>query len=172
MDTQRIQNFFKSKAFMRILYVLGGIVVALAIFQAGVFVGYRKASFSLGLGNNYYRAFGGHDRRAPFGLAPDDEFSEGHGAIGRIVRVSLPSFVVATPDNLEKTVVITGDTAIRRFRDAATPNDLKVDQYVVVLGSPNSQSQIEAKLIRLLPPPPPSPGSTSQPSPAASAQQQ
>lgn len=154
MDMQHVQGFFRSKAFMRTLYVIGGLVIALAIFQAGIFVGYRKAAFSFRMGDNYYRVFGDRGRQPFGGIVPDDELSEGHGAVGRIVRVSLPSFVVSTPDNLEKTVIVSDGTIIRRFRDAASPNDLKADEYVVVLGSPNNQSQIEAKLIRILPPPP------------------
>ena len=31
--------------------------------------------------------------------------------------------------------------------------NLKVDDFTVILGSPNESSQIEAKLIRVLPPP-------------------
>jgi len=33
-------------------------------------------------------------------------------------------------------------------------SDLKIDDYVVVIGEPNAVGQIEAKLIRILPPPP------------------
>ncbi len=33
-------------------------------------------------------------------------------------------------------------------------SDLKVDDSIMVIGSPNDKSEIEARLIRVLPPPP------------------
>ena len=43
-----------------------------------------------------------------------------------------------------------------------TTNDLKLDDFVVVIGTPNTQGQIEAKFIRVMPigmpvPPPQTP---------------
>jgi len=77
----------------------------------------------------------------------------GHGAVGRIIKVSLPTMVVSGPDNLEKVVMIKDDTIVRQFRSDLKPGDLKIDQNVVVVGSPNEDGQIEAKLIRLMPAP-------------------
>ena len=42
-------------------------------------------------------------------------------------------------------------------RDVVTTNELKLDDHIVVIGSPDSSGQIEAMLIRLLPAPLPEP---------------
>ena len=84
----------------------------------------------------------------------DRDLPGGNGAVGKIVRIDTESIVVATPDNIEKTVKISKDTLIRRFRDEVTLKELKVGDQIVVLGSQNDKAEVEAKLIRLLPPPP------------------
>jgi|SRR3989344_4521504 len=147
------KELLQSKVPKKILYGIGIAVIALVIFQAGVFVGYHKAAFSYRWGDNYYRTFGEPQKR--FGREfPRGGFSDAHGATGKIIKIDLPTFVVQGQDNIEKIVVIKNDTAIRRSRNAAQQTDLKIDDFVVVIGSPNDQGQIEAKLIRLMPPPP------------------
>jgi hypothetical protein len=54
-------------------------------------------------------------------------------------------------DGTEKIVLIKDDTSIRSMRDDISKDRLKVDDFIVVIGSPNAQGQIEAKLIRLMP---------------------
>ena len=56
--------------------------------------------------------------------------------------------------NLEKTVVVTELTEIREFRDTIQVSELTVGDFIVVLGTPNEEGQVEAKLIRTVPPPP------------------
>ena len=146
------KELLQSKVPKKILYGIGIAVIALVIFQAGVFVGYHKAAFSYRWGDNYYRTFGEPQKR--FGKDfPRGGFSDAHGATGEIIKIDLPTLVVQGQDNIEKIVVIKNDTAIRRSRDTAQQMDLKIDDFVVVIGSPNDQGQIEAKLIRLMPPP-------------------
>ncbi len=148
-----VKAFLQSKNFSRILWGLGVAVAVIAVFQAGVFVGFRKAGFSYRLGDNYYRAFDGGRRGGPVpGLRPG-EFPDAHGAAGRIVKIDPPTFVMEGDDRLERIVVMNDDTVIRRFRDTIAPGDLQPDDYVVVIGSPDDQSRISAKLIRVLPPP-------------------
>lgn len=131
------------------LGALGSLILVLLIFQAGVWVGYRRASFAFRFGDNYYRAFG-RPQNNFFGLNRDSMMS-GHGAVGKVVRVALPTIVVAGPDNLEKVVLINDETSLRRFRDTIKNTDLKTDDWVIVLGDPNEQGQIVAKLIRVMP---------------------
>lgn len=155
-----------SKKTRKVAFVVLSVIVALLVFQAGVAVGYRKASFSRQLGNNFYRVFDGratssvmgpHGAGVPGGK-PFMMFGEGvpggHGAAGFVVSVSLPSIVVVGPDGIERIVVIGDETDIRRFRDTASSTELAVDDFVVVLGTPNNDGQIDARLIRILPPPP------------------
>ncbi len=149
------KDFFESKIFQRVIWGIGIFIIALVIFQAGVFIGYKRASFSFRYGDNYYSTFGsgpmgGMMRNFPPGLPPDD-FPAGHGVSGKIIKVSLPTVLVAGDDGVEKSVLVASSTLIREFRQMISPADLKVDDTVVVIGSPNAQSQIEAKLIRIIP---------------------
>ena len=148
-----IKKIIESKKTMRVLYSLGAIVLALFIFHAGVLVGFRKATFSYRFGDTYYhKAFG--DRKESFRMGMRrNEFSIGHGAAGKVVSLELPKITILGRDGVEKTVVIDNRTEIRQFRETATTTDIKIDDYAVVLGSPNEQGEIQAKLIRLLPAP-------------------
>jgi hypothetical protein len=138
-----LEKLSKSKIVRSILIGISVIVIALLIFQAGMSVGFHKASFSYKFGENYYKAFGKGERMIG-----------GHGAVGKIIRISLPSIVIESPENIEKIILLgENSTTIRRFRDVIKAEDLKVDDHIVVIGAPNEDSQIEAKLIRIIPAP-------------------
>jgi hypothetical protein len=49
--------------------------------------------------------------------------------------------------NVEMIVVIGQDTVIEKGRNIFKKEDLKVGDRLVIIGSPNEQGQIEAKLI-------------------------
>ncbi len=139
MDLKQLHHLKKVR------YVLIGIcilVVALIIFQAGMFVGYMKASFSFRHGDNYSRIFGPGPERGR-------DLPGGHGVLGTIVSINLPTLVVTGTDNVEKTIDLTDDTQIVHFRDRIEAATLKVGDSVLVLGSPNEQARIVAKLIRV-----------------------
>ena len=149
------KDLIESKKMRAVLYTLGLAILGLGIFQAGVMVGYRKAAFSYNWGNSYYRTFG--ERGGGFSHGPQmmGNFLNAHGATGRIVKITLPTFIIeGGEDHVEKEILVKDNTIIRRFRDTLTSSDLKIDDFVVIIGSPNDTSQIEAKLIRLLPLPP------------------
>ena len=150
-----LKNLHKNKPIRTIIAILLFLIIVLTAFQAGIFIGYQKASFSNGLGNKYYKqAFEGDRWGGSMMGFFDRDLPGGNGAVGKIVRIDTESIVVATPDNIEKTVKISKDTLIRRFRDEVTLKELKVGDQIVVLGSQNDKAEVEAKLIRLLPPPP------------------
>ncbi len=159
-----LKELLKSRLLRCFLISLGILIVALLVFQAGMFVGYMKASFSYKWGDNYYRAFGGGPERGFFMERlpkPLNEmrmlrggFSEAHGVIGKILKINLPTLVIQGQDKVEKVVLIKDDTSIMKFKDSIKAPELKVDDFVTVIGSPNDESQIEAKLIRLIPSPP------------------
>lgn len=142
----------QSKTFRNVLYVIGIVLAALLIFRAGISVGYRKANFSYRWGENYHRNFGGPRGGFMRGMRGDD-FANPHGAFGKIIKLELPQITIQDRD-AEKIVIVDDNTVIRRFRDTVEPKDLRLDDFVVVVGSPNGQGQVEAKLIRLMPPPP------------------
>lgn len=152
MDLKDIHN---SKTVRGIIIGLGIAIIVLGIFKLGQVSGYHKAKFSERFGDNFNRNFidprgegffkDFSDRRGPPG---------GHGAVGEIVGIALPLIVVAGPDNIEKTIVISESTEIRKYRDDITKTDLKVGDFIVVLGNPSEDGQVKAKLIRTVPPPP------------------
>ena len=147
-----IKEFTRSKTFRRILISVGVFICTLIIFQAGMFIGFRKASFSYRFGDNYYRAFGDRGPK-PFRESMMGAFIESNGAMGKIISINLPTFVLLGPDNIEKVILIKNDTLIRHLDASATSSDLKVDDFVVAFGSPNENSEIEAKLVRVIPVP-------------------
>ena len=149
-----LKTLARSRSFQGVLIGILITVLALVIFQAGVAVGQHRAGFAGHLGDSYER-----NLVAPRvgGDLPFDRLKQpplgGHGAAGEVVSVSLPTFVVAGPDKVEKTVVVSDDTLYREYRDESRVDDLAVGSFVVVLGDPNDSGEIEAKLIRFLPPP-------------------
>lgn len=151
-----IKEYIQSQSFRGILIGIFIAIVAFIIFQSGVAVGERKASFAHRFGDNFERNFkdprgGGFMQR---GMPLGAEMPGGHGAVGKIVSINLPLIVVAGPDNLEKTVVVSDTTEIREFRDTLKSDQLSVGDFIIVLGTPNGEGQVDAKLIRLAPPPP------------------
>ncbi len=148
MDTKKL---FESEAFQRSVIGVGIALAVLVVFQAGVFVGFHKAGFSYRMGDNYYRAFGVAQGPFPHEFVAD--FPNAHGAIGKIVSVQLPTFVIEEENHSEKVILLTGNTAIRRLKGVATTSDIVPGEFAVVIGAPNDNAEVEAALVRLLPPP-------------------
>jgi hypothetical protein len=144
----------ESKIFKIILWGILGFIVLLIVFKAGMAVGFKKASFSYKWGENYHRNFGGPKK----GFLEDfsgRDFLEGYGTFGQIIKIDDLTLVIDGRGDMEKIILIKEDTVIKRFRDNIKLSDLKVDDYVTVIGEPNEEGQIQAKLIRLSPPRPP-----------------
>lgn len=152
-------KFFQSKTFRISLIVIGALIVLLFVFKTGVFVGYKKAQFSYRWGENYHRNFAG-PRGGFFGdfrRGPGDrDYINAHGTFGSIIKIDpatgsgqAATLIVKGSDNVEKTILVSDKTTITSRREAIKINDLKVDDRIVIIGSPNEQGQIEAKLIRV-----------------------
>ena len=140
----------------RTITVLGVFVVCFGVFQAGVYVGFRKASFLHGFGENYYRTFGSSRRGSFRGMGGSllRDRSSSHIAAGTVLKIDLPTIVFEDQEKTERVARIATSTVIRRYRDTIAATDLAPDDYVVVFGSSNAHSEIEAKLIRIVPRPP------------------
>jgi hypothetical protein len=155
---QSKKDFFQSKKFKTTLVVIGLAAVILAVFQIGMFVGFKKASFSNNWGNNYYRAFGEPQARGGLEKMGFPQggmgFTESHGVSGRVLRVAPHRLMIEGMDKVEKSVLIKDGTVIRRFRDDIDISKVQMDEIAVVLGSPNDNGEIEASFVRLMPPPP------------------
>lgn len=150
---EKIAKVFESKIFIGILYGIGIMIILMVVFSLGASFGSHKASFGKAWGENYERNFG---RMSPpaLGLGSNkDSFPNAHGAIGKIIKIELPTIIVQDKDNTEKVILLKEDTKIQKMKSKLATNDLNVDDFIVVIGSPNEIGQIEAKLIRIMPSP-------------------
>lgn len=132
-----------------ILIGLGALIVALIIFWGGMMVGSREARFSYQWGANYHHLFG--PPPGPFMGGGGDDFMNPNSAAGTIIKVSTNTLLIKGDDNIEKSVTISSSTLIRSMQSTLGPNDLKINDQVVILGEPSSTGQIEAKFIRVFP---------------------
>jgi hypothetical protein len=149
-----LKSLPQSKALVYILIVIGAVIILLLVFKGGEVVGFRKAGFSYRWGENYYRNFAGPRPMLPMDRGGRD-FLMSHGTSGSIIKITDSTLVVQGRDNAEKAILLGKDTIIKRLRDTISASDLKVGDYVVIIGSPNDAGQIEAKLVRVMPSPPP-----------------
>ncbi len=151
--------FVQSRVFMGITVGVATVALAIAIFDIGVVVGVRKATFSYAWGENYHTNFAGP--RAGFMGGVMDDFMgagliEGHGVSGRILKVDASSggqvaLVMQGMDNVERIVIAGDDTEVRYLDRDGAPNDIQDNDFAVVIGEPNDAGQIEAKFIRIVP---------------------
>jgi len=162
MNISDIKNKIKivseSKVFKKIIYSFGITIIACLIFQAGVFVGFNRVTFGHDWEDNYSMNFGTPHRNQLMPIGDFGNLPNAHGAIGRIIKVESPTIIVMDDkDKTEKVILINDDTVIQKMRENGSIDDLKIDSFVIVIGSPNSKGQIEAKLIRIIPNPPMNP---------------
>lgn len=158
---KKIQELISLKI---VKYILGGtglLVLLLAVFGCGMYVGFSKARFSYQWGENYHRIFGGPQL---FGPPPRDlprkmggmmnreigvGFINPNSAAGVVIRFDSSTLYIKGNDNVERSIIVNDQTVIRQGRNNISVIDLKTDDQVVVLGTPSSTGQIEAKLIRV-----------------------
>lgn len=153
MNKNELKKILESKGFKVAIYIIGIVFVVAFIFQAGVMVGFKKASFSKDWGRNYERNFGPKGQMPHFLRDNFGEVPNAHGAIGKIIKMEFPEIVVLDKDQTEKIIVINDNTSILERNEKVSKDSLALDKYIVVIGSPNDQGQIEAKLIRIIPSP-------------------
>lgn len=144
---ERVHHWTSTKTGTVAIVLIGEVVVGLLIFQAGVAFGER-------------RIFHGMHTMMPRGPVPEFGFlshsfiPQGHGVVGTITNVSLPTFTVATRDGETETVTVSTSTIIRGF-PGATEVDLHTGQDVTILGDPeNSAEAFTARFINIMTPPP------------------
>ena len=137
---EKIKKILESKTLRGVLYGIGIILIATLIFCVGISVGFHQASFGESWSEHYNDNFG-----------MGNHSTNAHGAIGKIIKLQLPNIIVEDKDNTEKVILIADDTIIEKQGTGIKSADLQLNDFVVVIGSPNNQGQIEAKLIRVIP---------------------
>ncbi len=126
-------------------------VVILLVFGLGVLIGERKAKFSYRWAEQYHKMFAG-PRQGFFGnwrSFPRGEFIEAHGTFGEIIEMKEKDFIIKGSEDVEKVILISDKTVIQRGRENMKKEDLRIGDFVVIIGSPNEEGKIEAKVIRV-----------------------
>jgi hypothetical protein len=142
-----------------IKWVIFGVAVfaiVVLIFGAGMMMGGMRAKFSYRWAENYSQNFGG-PREGFLGslgkpLLPPGNFIESRGSFGEIIKVNDSDVVMKGQGDVEKVILITDETIIQKAVNKIGKEELKVGDQIVVIGSPNDQGQITAKLIRIFNP--------------------
>jgi hypothetical protein len=161
MDKNQFNNFFRSRLFLGIVLGIILMLVVTCIFEAGVAVGFHEATFSSHWGANYGKNFG--DENSPSNtLFPGSNGPTPDGLMGKVISItsatgsstdSTTTLIISSPNKPEEKVLDDTDTTIRDHENTVTLSDIKVGSYVVVLGTPDAQGEIDANLIRLVPSP-------------------
>jgi hypothetical protein len=146
------KDFFQSKSFTIITWVVAALAVILLVFQAGIAVGSKKADFSCKWGENYRQNFGGPGE-GQLPMPGKDDLMGAHGAVGEIIKIDNFVLTIKGQDNMEKSVLVESNTSIVNARKNITLADIKSGDNVVVIGDPDNSGQIDAKFIRVLPAP-------------------
>lgn len=163
-----INKFLQSKKIKIVILALTGLIVILLAFGLGTFVGFKKANFSYKWGENYHRNFAG-PRNGFFNNFSNRDFIEPHGVFGQIIKIDLTgevssetttsldsseqtaALVIKGRNDTEKIVLIKNNTVMRGPAGSIKLENLRIDDFIVVIGEPNEAGQIEAKLIRIIP---------------------
>jgi hypothetical protein len=149
---EHMKQALKESKIKKVICILGCILVALVIFQAGKFVGFEQAGFSFMTGEQYFRQMNGNPDNQFMGMNRGD-FENSHGSAGKIVSINLPAIIVSDKDAIEKTIIISTSTDIKQFKDSIKAEDLKINDFIIAIGNPNNNAEVEAKLIRVMPDP-------------------
>ncbi len=150
---ERAKKILRHDALKWVIIGIAGFVIVGLIFGTGMFVGGLKARFSYKWAESYHKNFAGPQegflgdwrKAAPL---PGD-FLNSHGVFGEIIELRDNGFVIKGGGEVEKVVLFSDKTIIEKGRQNAGKDELKVGGQVVVIGSPDEQGQIEAKLIRI-----------------------
>jgi len=146
-----INNFLQSKGFKITIICVVIFIVLFFTFSLGVFVGIKKADFSFRWAEQYHKNFAGPEMGF-FQRFEGKEFMESNGVFGKIIQVNENSIIVMGQNEVEKVILITDKTAIKKQNSDIKIIDIKVDDEVVIIGEPNDEGQIDAKLIRVMSP--------------------
>ncbi len=145
----KFEELVKSKSFKVWSIVIISLVCAVIIFAAGVFTGLEKARFSLRWDENYPVNFVGKSRM-PFGMPQDKNFMNAHGSAGNIIRFDSDGVIIKDRAGDEKNILVDNKTVIKNDSRDLKISDLRLNDYIVVIGTPNDSGEVQAKFIRIL----------------------
>lgn len=146
-------NFWPNKKIKWLIFTVLILILLIIFFKLGVYWGYKKNSFSYNWCRGYQRNFdpgfysgGGFNKMRKFDKEP---FLRGYGISGKIVLIKDSGFVLEDSDGIEKIILVFENTILKKNGLNIKFSDLKEGDFVVILGKPNQNGEIEAKLIRV-----------------------
>lgn len=148
MENEKRDILRNSPALRGIIVGVAATLIVLIIFGLGIFVGTQKARFSYRWAAYYHKNFGGPRGGFMRGFGGRN-FIDGHGVFGEAIKIDKNVVTVKSRKGVEKSIVISDKTTIRRRYETIKMSELKVGDVLVVIGSPNDKGQIEAKMIRV-----------------------
>lgn len=132
----RFESLFASKWLRYGLVAISGLIVLILVFGAGFAAGRWSAS--------------------PFGqfvrTSRDVTSRSGHGAIGMVQTIDGQKITIQSRDGKLETILVSDDTKFDKNFQKISFSDLKVNDQIVVIGSPNEDGEINARLIGLVDP--------------------
>lgn len=148
-------DLLESKIFKGIVLLFCGLIILVFVFGLGVFVGAKRADFSFKWAEQYHQNFAG-PRGGFFGniMENNRDFMDANGVFGKIIKIDGQTLTINDRNNVEKIVLATDKTIIVEQRRNIKLPELEKEDIVVVVGNANSNGQIEAELIRVMPPVP------------------
>ena len=153
-EEKTIKKLFQNRDVLKwVIIGLASFVILILVFGAGMKVGALKAGYSYRWAENYHKNFAGPQSGffSDWGNSPRGEFINAHGVFGSIIKIDGNTIITKGKDDVEKTVLVSENTLIQKGRETIKSSDLNVEENIIVIGSPNEQGQIEAKLIRVMP---------------------
>ncbi len=144
----KLEEMFPSKKARVVIGLVCALFIAALIFAAGFYVGAEKEGFSRHWEENYVRNASGP---RPFmgRVYVDRNFINPHGSAGTVLKIENNIITIKDLDGIEKNVVVTDDTTIRKGFTDVKIDAIKPNDSVVVIGHPNDKGEVEAQLIRI-----------------------
>lgn len=154
MNKEEIKSFIESKKTAHLMTVILVIACTIIVFHVGEEFGYKKYEIMNRMSGGYYKTFGPGDNRrmGPLGYLFDDQTNT-HGVSGKVINVTADKILVEDDEGIEKNVLVDNKTIIKKQRLSIKESEIKIDDFIIVIGSPTSDGQIDAKIIRILPAP-------------------
>ncbi|MCX6718310.1 MAG: hypothetical protein NTY81_01760 [Candidatus Staskawiczbacteria bacterium] len=146
-----MKDILESKLFKIIILSIAGLIILGFVFSLGVFIGTKRAEFSFKWASQYHNNFAGPAGGFLGNAMMNEQFTEGNGVFGQIIKINGQTLTIKGADNVEKNILVGTQTTIVYQRKNIKLSELTINENVVVIGDPDNNGQIQAELIRVLP---------------------
>ncbi len=151
MNEKNIESSKNIKKLNKVILTLVIVFGAFLILALGIKVGEMKAKFSYRFAENYHRMFAGPKKGFLNGWQKfsKSDFFEAHGSFGEIIDIKGNELIIKGKDNLEKLIETKENTIIKFGWQNLKKDELKIGDFVVIIGLPTDEGKIKANFIRV-----------------------